>query len=224
MIRFAKLPLPFDAKLIQKELLNVEGNWQPHFNTSFYEGAWDVISLRSPGGDGKVIIPDLNGKVEYLDTLHMQHFPSVLKILSGLHCPIMAVRFLNLKAGAVIKEHSDKLLSFEKGEARLHFPVFTNPDVEFYIESGRVIMQEGQCWYINANLRHKVSNNGSTDRVHLLVDCRVNDWFESTINSSDEVSFKEEDNAELLMIIRELRIQNTDTSNKLALDLEKQLK
>jgi hypothetical protein len=225
MIRYAKLSLPFDPKAVQNELLNNREDWQPHFNTSFYEGSWSALALRSPSGNHITIIPDLVGQAEYEDTIHLQHFASVRKILSGLRCPTMAVRFLNLQAGAVIKEHKDHALSFEKGEVRLHFPVFTNTDVEFYVEDERVIMREGECWYINAHLSHRVSNKGATDRIHLVVDCKVNDWLKDLILSSDEISSKEENtNNELLMIINELRLQNTDVSNKLALDLEKQLK
>jgi hypothetical protein len=37
-------------------------------------------------------------------------------------------------------------------------------------------MGGGECWYINANLPHSVSNLGGTDRIHLVMDWVVNDW------------------------------------------------
>jgi len=225
MVRYAKLSLPFNAKLTQSELLTLKEEWQPHFNVFYYEGLWTGFPLRTADGKLDTIIPDLMGHGEYQDTSYMPYFPSVIKMLSGVNCPIMSVRFLNLKAGAVIKQHRDNELAFEKGEARLHFPVITNPNVEFYIENERIIMHEGESWYINANLPHKVSNNGDTDRVHLVVDCKVNEWLKDIIHSSDEISFKNEpQNQELLMIIKELRLQNTEVSNKLAFDMEQQLK
>jgi len=209
---------------MQNELSFPQEQWKEHFNTYYYEVSLTVLALRSPGGNDKNIIPDLIAGGDYRDTALMAHFSSVKELLSTINCPVMAVRFLNLKAGAIIKQHRDNELAFEMGEARLHFPVVTNPDVKFYIEDERIPLREGDCWYMNANLPHSVSNEGTTDRLHLVIDCKVNDWLKEMINRADEVSVKEEspDN-DLLMIIHQLRLQNTDTSNKIADELEQQL-
>jgi len=225
MVRYAKLQLPFDFKAVQAELKLAHDEWQPHINTYHYTGSWTVLSLRSPGGSHKNIVPDLIGQTEFLDTMYMAHFSSVKRLMATLHCPVMAVRFLNLQAGAVIKQHTDADLAFEKGEARLHFPVLTNPDVEFYCEKDRIWLNEGDCWYLNANLPHCVTNNGSTDRVHLVVDCKVNDWLKAIIESSDEIAYKKEEvDQNMLKLIDELRYQNTETSNRLAAQLEEKVK
>jgi len=224
IIRYARLPLPFNVKTMQTELLALGGEWQEHFNAFYYEGSWTVQALRSPGGGRKNIIPDLMVDADYRDTALMSYFPSVKQLLVGLGCPVMSVRFLKLQAGAIIKQHRDNELAFEKGEARLHFPVITNSDVLFYIENERIPLQEGESWYINANLPHRVSNEGPTDRIHLVVDCKVNDWLARIINQSDAISFKEENTgSDLLKIIKELRLQNTSASHKLAAELEQQL-
>jgi mannose-6-phosphate isomerase-like protein (cupin superfamily) len=221
MIRYAKLPLPVSLNGIQQELSTLNSEWQEHFNTRYYEGSWKVLALRAPGGSDKNIIPDLITDDDYQDTTYMRHFPSVSALLSTIKCPIMAVRFLNLQAGAVIKPHRDNELAFEKGEARLHFPIITNPQVLFNMENERIPLQEGDCWYINANLTHSVTNQGTADRIHLVIDCKVNSWLKQLMSCATEVSQGTEDN--LPDIIRELRIQNTDTSNKLADQLEQQL-
>jgi quercetin dioxygenase-like cupin family protein len=226
MVRYAKLALPFDVKTMQTELSAAHNQWQPHLNKYHYSGLWTVLALRSPGGDHKNIVPELMGKHnEYQDNIYMEHFASVKKLLSGFGCPVMSVRFLNLQAGAIIKEHRDNELAFEKGEARLHFPVITNPEVEFYCENERIFLQEGECWYLNANLPHSVSNNSSTDRIHLVIDCEVNDWLRNMINSSDIIAYKKEEiDNNLLNMIKELRYQNTDASNKLADELEQKVR
>lgn len=225
MVRYAKLALNFDLIRMQTELLSTDGAWQPHINKFHYKGSWQVLALRSPGGDHKNIIPDLIGESEFLDTAYMGHFASVKKLLGTLHCPVMAARFLNLQAGAIIKQHTDADLAFEKGEARLHFPVFTNPLVEFYCETDRVFLNEGDCWYLNANLPHSVLNNSGTDRVHLVVDCKVNDWLKNVIELSEETACKDEGpDPNLLPMIKELRYQNTVASNKLAARLEAEIK
>lgn len=225
MIRYAKLSLPFNVEAAQQELLCVKQNWQQHFNTFYFKGSWTALALRAPGGDHQNIIPDLIGDHLYQDTVYMQEFPAVQSLLASLHCPVMAVRFLNLQAGSVINPHRDKELAFEKGEARLHFPVKTNPDVAFYMEDERIYLNEGECWYINANLPHSVANNGLTDRIHLVVDCKVNNWLSDVIAGAERVSVKNDNSqAELLKIISELKLQNTDTANQLAAQLQQQLK
>jgi hypothetical protein len=225
MVRYAKLLLPFDLQKVQSELLSTADEWKLHLNKFHYTGSWKVLSLRSPGGNPQNIVPDLIGESEFLDTIYMEQFPSVKHLLLSMHCPIMAVRFLNLQSRAIIKEHTDTDLAFEKGEARLHFPVFTNPGVEFYCEQDRVFLNEGECWYLNANLPHRVSNNSNEDRIHLVIDCKVNDWLKNMINSSDKIAYKKEEvDDNLLKMIKELRYQNTDASNNLADELEQKVR
>lgn len=160
----------------------------------------------------------------FRDTPLMNQCLAIKSLLSELHCPMMTARLMNLKAGSVIKEHRDHDLAFEKGEARLHFPLFTNPMVMFYINGIRVIMQEGECWYVNVNLPHKVANLGNQDRIHLVVDCRVNAWLKQLFAQADKAEVAENrQNEKMQRMIQELRFQNTVTSKKLADELEQKL-
>jgi hypothetical protein len=219
MIRFAKLPLTLDLSRLQAELKALPEHWSPHFNIKHYEGGWTVLALRAPGGKADQIIPDLIGDAAYMDTPLMQSCRAVKDLLQTMHCPVLSVRFLNLQAGAVIKPHRDLELAFENGEARLHFPVFTNDAVEFFVEEELVRMREGECWYINANLMHSVTNNGSSDRIHLVIDCEVNDWLREVFDSGEK-NCVAADNTQLLQVIEELRLQGTDAAMKLAKELE----
>lgn len=225
MICYAKLPIPFDLCAMQTELVATGMEWQPHINRYHYTGSWVVLPLRSPGGDHTNPVPELMGRSGYADTVYMDKFPSVKKLVSSLQCTIMSARFLNLKAGAVIKEHRDNELAFEKGEARLHFPVITNPGVEFYCEHERIFLLEGECWYLNANLPHRVTNNSDKDRVHLVVDCKVNYWLKDMINSSDNTAIKNpEVDDNMLNMIKQLRYQDTEISNKMADGMEQKVR
>ncbi|MFC7522688.1 aspartyl/asparaginyl beta-hydroxylase domain-containing protein [Parapedobacter sp. GCM10030251] len=222
IICFARLPLVC-SPMIKTEIDSYATNWQPHFNQAHYHGEWNVLPLRSPGGHDTPVA-DLLGRVTYADTVHMQHFPAVAALVRSLDCPVQSVRFLNLKAGADIKPHRDHELAFEKGEARLHFPLVTNPQVEFYVEDTRLDMQPGACWYINANLIHRASNKGDTDRIHLVIDCLVNDWLRELFSRAD-IQTKEEkiDLEKQKQVIAALRLQNTPTATQLADQLEKDL-
>ena len=224
MIQHAKLSIHVPLLPMQNEVRALSTTWQPHFNSKHYEGSWTVLSLRSPSGKAEQIIPDTRGNEKFQDTPLIRYCPTIKTLLDELHCPIMAARLMNLRAGSVIKEHRDHDLAFEKGEARLHFPLFTNPQVLFYINSERVVMNEGECWYVNVNLPHKVANQGSNDRVHLVVDCQVNDWLKQIFAYANKVETKEgSQESEMHKIIQELRLQNTETSMKLADELEQKL-
>ena len=82
-----------------------------------------------------------------MNTPLMQACAAIQNLLAAWQCPLKSVRLLNLHSGSIIKEHCDHELSFEQGEARLHFPVFTNSGVEFYVEGHLLPMQEGECGF-----------------------------------------------------------------------------
>jgi hypothetical protein len=117
------------------------------------------------------------------------------------------------------------------GKTRLHFPVFTNPQVDFFLDNTRLEMHEGECWYINANLPHRVANKGNNDRIHLVIDCKVNEWLQAIFQndiirkeelSDDESTLRNKDT--ILKTIAELRTQtNSPVALALADDLEKKL-
>ncbi len=172
-----KLPLHFDVSWLQADFAHIlTGEFVPHFNTAYYQGDWSAVPLRSIGGRTDQIYPDPTAKNSFADTPFLARCPYIREALTALHCPQQAVRFLRLKAGSIVKEHRDHELGFEDGEVRLHIPVVTNPEVEFVLNQTRVVMAEGECWYLNVNQPHRVANRGATDRIHLVIDCVVNDW------------------------------------------------
>ena len=219
VIQFAKLNIPVDIELLQQEVKSLKAGWLHHFNKRHYIGEWTVLSLRSIGGNTEQIIPDGKEDQGYGNTAVLSSLNYIQKFLTQFHCPLMSVRLMNLKSGAEIKEHRDPELSFEKGEARIHIPVFTNPLVEFRSNGLLLNMHAGQCWYVNVNLPHSVQNKGSTDRIHLVIDCVVNDWLRE-IFANAEVRSIATDSLAVQNIINELRIQNTEYSLRIANELE----
>lgn len=225
MISHARLLFSIPLIAFQKEVSAIDQTWQPHFNIQQYEGNWSVLSLRSPGGKSDGIIPDKRGGEGFANTPIFDQCPGIQHWLEMLQCPVMAVRLLKLQAGASIKEHRDHELSFEQGEARLHIPVFTNKEVWFYIDDEAMQMQEGECWYMNANLRHRVVNKGHTDRIHLVIDCLVNDWLtdrfrEAQKTEANNIGYIQQQEK----IIDELRRQQLPAANAIADEMEKKIK
>ena len=230
MLNYLRLPCRFDAISMQHELAQwCSGNWQQHYQKLHYEGNWSAIPLRSVGGKSDDIFISPVENAGYLDTAFLQQSPYLQQVLAYFKCPLLAVRMLKLDAGALIKEHRDADLCYEKGEVRLHIPVITHPDVEFYSNRERIDMKEGECWYINFNLTHSIRNNSPVNRVHLVIDAKVNDFIHElfadpsiTIKKESEVKQGPDDSTKKMMI-ENLRAMNTATSLRMADELEKEL-
>src|SRR5215213_3506594 len=107
MISYARLGITADIKGIQSEVAALTNAWKPHFNTKHYEGEWTVLSLRVPGGNADQAIPDQMHDEEYLDTSLMDACPSIKKLADSFQGPLLSIRLLNLRSGAIIKEHRD---------------------------------------------------------------------------------------------------------------------
>ena len=231
IIKYLKLPFFFDAGLLQQEVNALSApQWLPHYQVKHYEGGWTAIPLRSIGGKADDIIVSPTDNRDYRDTFFLENSPYLKKVLQTFQCPLQAVRLLKLNAGSSIKEHRDAELNFESGEIRLHIPVLTHADVEFFLDKERLTPQEGECWYMNFNLLHAIHNNSNINRVHLVIDALVNDWLKTIFNSPDIVVKKEiEDLSKVFdettkkQMILQFREMNTATSNKMADELEKEL-
>lgn len=172
-----KLPLQFDADALAAEVAQLDADeWMPHFNAAYYEGDWSGVSLRSVGGLTNMLFSDPSRRDQIADTPLVARFPGLAAAMGQFDCPLEAVRLLRLGAHARIREHSDIDLGYEIGEIRIHVPVTSNPEVGFYLDGQRIEMRPGEAWYMELSLPHRVENEGSGDRVHLVVDCRLNDW------------------------------------------------
>ena len=228
VIRCAKLEVSVDLPAMQMEVAALPDRWIPHFQKAHYDGGWSVLPLRALDGAVDEVLPfvlDTRGApAVYAATPLLAECPATARFLASLACPVMSARLLNLRCGAVIKAHRDAELAFEKGEARLHVPIVTNPGVEFVIDGERVVMEAGTCWYINANLTHRVANHGDTDRIHLVVDCGVNDWLRERFAAAD-VSHSEvrREPQEIRHMIELLHAMNNPASRAIIAQLEQEL-
>ncbi|WP_404372333.1 aspartyl/asparaginyl beta-hydroxylase domain-containing protein [Sphingomonas sp. MMS24-J45] len=174
-----RLPLDFDPVRLRADLdALIDTPWTEHFVRQNYEGDWSVLPLRCTKGATHPVMQiysDPNA-TDYEDTPLLGRSPYFREVLASLHCPLQAVRLMRLTPGSIIKEHRDNDLEAECGHARLHIPIVTNPDVDFRLNGTRIVLDPGSLWYLRLSDPHSVANRGSADRVHLVVDCGVNDW------------------------------------------------
>lgn len=215
LIKQLKLPFEFNVSLLQADLQRIKDDiWIAHYNRADYDGDWTSIALFSKDGESSSIVASMNHDSALKATEILEICSYIPELLETFKFEKVAVRLMRLNAGAVIKPHRDNALSYEDGEFRLHIPIVTSPDVHFILGGERVIMNEGSCWYINANEEHSVSNNGTTDRIHLVIDGKRNDWTDGIFfplapaSSFEPVQRKMPAN-EQQMMIEELKRMNT---------------
>jgi hypothetical protein len=180
-----QLPYRFDAARLRAELA-VAGlpDWSAHYNTRDFGGDWRGAALRSASGSTGELAAVAPA---FQDTPLLARCPYVREVLSAFRCPLKSVRLLSLAAGSFIREHSDDALDYEDGEVRIHVPVQTNPGVEFYLDGERLALTEGNTYYVNVNLPHRVSNRGSAERLHLVIDAEVNGWVREIFGRSSPI-------------------------------------
>lgn len=172
-----KLPLAFDAEFLKADLRRIcADEWVAHFNKGYYEGEWKGLALRSTTGKTNQLYRPPDDTREAVDTVVLARCPYFRKVLGAFRCPILTARLLSLSPGSKIREHQDYFLGFEEGMIRIHIPIVTDKRVDFFVGNQRLEMMDGEAWYIDFSLPHRVCNTSDKDRVHLVLDCGVNDW------------------------------------------------
>ncbi len=182
-----KLGLAFDPQPLQQELARLQScQWIEHFVKQNYDGDWSVIPLRGPAGATHPVMMIYSDPTctEFADTPFLDDAPCFRDVLESFHCPLQSVRLMKLSPGSRIKEHTDHDLAAERGTARLHIPITTNDDVVFRLNGTRVVLKEGECWYLRLSDPHSVENNGESDRVHLVIDAEVDPWLSEQLAPS----------------------------------------
>ena len=232
MYRFCRLPLNFDVERLRADLeIAQRQEWTLHFVPQNYEGEWSAIPLQSIGGAIDHLYSDPAARPdEFKPTPILERCPCFQETLAAFQCDITSARLLKLAAGSVIKEHTDLDLSVESGVVRLHIPITTHPDVEFYVEEERAVMEPGSCWYLDATLPHRLNNPTDVDRVHIVFDCVMNDWLRERFQEGgfmprekgalEQKGIREED---LPAVIAALRGMGTEVGERMARELESDL-
>jgi len=183
-IRRRRLRVAVDIAALREDLARVEAmDWRAHFNREYYEGDWSGIALRAQPHGKSPLYSDPT-REDFADTEAMRLCRYIPELLRQFECPVESVRFLKVAAGSQILEHRDYGLNFESGKARIHIPVRTNAEVEFVVGGEALALLEGDCWYIDFDLPHRVANNGREDRIHLVIDLRVNVWLDELVRAS----------------------------------------
>jgi aspartyl/asparaginyl beta-hydroxylase len=224
---FLRLPFVFDVDLLRRDLDTClsSSDWARHVNTRDYSGEWTGIALRSNTGHASDIVahPTSDG---YRDTPLLACCSYFRHVLRHFECCVESARLLRLAAGSRINQHRDRGECYASGAFRLHVPIQTHSLVSFWVDACVVPMKSGECWYADVDRPHEVSNDSSSDRIHLVVDCRRNAWSDAVFRAAG-YDFAEEarrrvDQQTRRRTIEELRHMNTSGARRLIEELTKE--
>ena len=78
----------------------------------------------------------------------------------------------SLRPGGRIFPHADTPVHCNY-YTRFHVVLQTSPGANIRCADEQIHMQAGEVWWFANNLEHEVTNNGSNDRIHMVVDIRT---------------------------------------------------
>jgi len=183
-----RLPFQFDPARLEEDLARINSaDWQAHFNNSIYRGDWSGVALRAAPGGHMALYSDPAADT-WADTALLEQCPAFKEVLESFACPLTSVRLLRLGPGAIIEEHRDPMLGVDYGEVRIHVVIATNPNVECRLQGRPYHWAAGECWYADFSCTHSFVNRGDTERVHMVLDCKVNDWLRGVLTQLGEAS------------------------------------
>jgi len=166
----------FDISSIKNIVNSFDSEWKintyrqesysVHQNTESYfifdvSNEWSVLDpyIVTKESNNEKLLSLINPIVETLEKIHDGKVGKTLLI--------------NLPPVKNVIPHTDKR-DYLNIVRRHHIPIITNDGVNFYVGDESINMKEGQCWEINNSLLHSVDNQGTTNRIHLMIDVMPN--------------------------------------------------
>jgi len=173
-----KLPFAFDTLRVLDEIAQfTKEDYYDIYNPSVtLETLWSKHFIEP--------IAVVDGPPTFLPNEALKKCPYLLSIHDTFQCDKETFRIHTLDAGASIRPHRDIGYRLEDGKVRLHIPIQTNDQVQLLLNGELVKMKPGECWYCNFHITHEVHNHSDTPRMHLIMDCIVNDWLKGVFNES----------------------------------------
>jgi hypothetical protein len=176
---FSLLPVTVDLPLLLQALAAIADDaWRSHFNAEYFSGDWSGVALISAADALTELSPGRGEPLLREPWLRDERWRHGLRNLS---LDIVSARLLRLGPGARIHEHRDYDLNGPDADRRLHIPLLSPPNVDFWLDGQRVPMAAGECWFLDLARPHRVDNRDTSARIHLVIDCKPDAWLEQMI-------------------------------------------
>ncbi|GAA4159069.1 hypothetical protein GCM10022251_34930 [Phytohabitans flavus] len=176
----ARLAATFDPDRLRAELTALtRDDWRRQRTYSEdgaseeYAADWRVLPLRSPGGDERRTDAGGPGPLPFAATSWLARAPYLAEIIESVPTSVRAARLMSLAPGASVETHRDTPLGFPYGMLRLHVPIVTNDGAILVLDGEVHRWQPGTFWYGDFSRPHSIANTGTSNRVHLVIDCAI---------------------------------------------------
>lgn len=167
----------FDVQKMAQELRGIASSFETIHSRSTQDDMLKGIHLiTSVAGSGQTA-----DSHSYQATPELEKSPYLQSVLDTFKCDKFNFRVHNLTSGGKITLHRDHGRSIKDRVIRIHIPVTTNEEIYFYVNGERVQMQNGECWLADISKPHEVENRSPTDRMQLMIDCDLNEWWEKIL-------------------------------------------
>lgn len=156
-----------DASLMLNELLEYLPHvpWEAHFRSDHHNNKWFILNLKllddssQASGIGSYSYTNILSELPLTRVFFDKHFPTTRRI-----------RLMKLEPGGKIFWHYDSMESGDYGVYRLHIPVLTNVDCLFHIGWHSSHWVARSLFYADFSFPHSVTNAGTTDLIHIIID------------------------------------------------------
>lgn len=163
----------FILDALEREVLCPDIEWHEPYAEYASPGLQVAVLLSPDGEENNFSWKDCKAPKE---TPLLARLPVMKRLLEGFGFEIMAARLLKLQPGTYLHEHRDYVYLEQVPRYRLHVPIVTNPEAHIVIPGSVVHLSRGYLWKLNPKEAvHSACNFGSEPRIHLMLDCYVND-------------------------------------------------
>ncbi len=120
---------------------------------------------------------DIGDNLEAVDRAAMLKVPckneilNIMRLVGGSR--LGRVIITRLEPGKKILPHADTQGDYAKYYTRYHLVLQGMPGSIFICGDETVSMQTGELWWFSAQDEHSVHNNSKDDRIHMLIDVRI---------------------------------------------------
>jgi hypothetical protein len=167
----------FDVQKMAEELRVIASSFETIHSRSTQDNMLQGIHLITSIADGQRTAEGHTYQV----SPELERSPYLQSVLETFKCDKFNYRVHNLTPQGKITLHRDHGRSIKDRVIRIHIPVTTNDDIYFYVDGERIQMQNGECWLADISKPHEVENRSPTDRMQLMIDCDLNDWWEKIL-------------------------------------------
>ena len=162
-VPFIQLPLRFDAERLAAEVAQLgEAPWRPH--PQGFPGN-SMLPLVAVGGDAS----NESFAGEMAPTPELRQCPYLMQVFHALGATVGRSRLMRLSGHAEVTRHADQGYYWAE-RVRVHVPIITQPTVRFECGDAAIHMAPGECWIFDTWRQHRVLNDATESRVHLVVD------------------------------------------------------